>query len=289
MSHRDPRIAQTDASGVGAPSASSGNARSPADAARYYPSIPMQVTAGVAAMRAQPADDGEMVNQALYGDEVEVFDEREDGWAWVRLRTDGYAGYIAMEALSAPVLPATHQVTALRTYVFSEPNLKSAPRFLISRTAQLAVEGAVHNGFLPLARSGFVFADHLADLDSVATDWVGVAESFLGAPYLWGGRESLGCDCSGLIQTALRAGGIKAPRDTGMQEPALGVALDRATTPLQRGDLVFWKGHVGVMTDPVHLLHANAHHMCVARESLAAAERRIAERYGPITSVRRLA
>lgn len=306
MSDSDRRLADFPASSSSSPSPASSSASAPqggsedgafqpnkAPAPRFFTGAPLQVTAGVAAMRADPYADAEMVSQALHGEEVHVYDERDDGWAWVQLQTDKYAGFVEMDALSAPVLEPTHQVTALRTYVFSEASLKSAPCFLISRTARVVVDrelgGEPRNGFLPLARGiGWVFGEHLAPLDVFAPDWVAVAESFVGAPYLWGGRESLGCDCSGLVQTALRAGGMACPRDSDQQEAALGAAIDPDAGALARGDLVFWKGHVGVMVDDTRLLHANAFHMAVACEPLAQARARIAERYGEVTSVRRL-
>ena len=118
-----------------------------------------------------------------------------------------------------------------------------------------------------------------------ALDFVTVAEQFLNAPYVWGGKTASGIDCSGLIQVALQAAGIECPRDTDMQEKALGDAIAAAT---QRGDLVLWKGHVGVMLDGERLLHANAWHMMVAVEPLAEAVSRIEKIAGPILSVRRL-
>ncbi len=257
------------------------------DAPRYVSSTAYQVSAGVAAMRREAIGDAEMVTQALHGEVFEVYEEFE-GWAWGQLRVDGYVGYVEMDALSAPVIAPSHRVCALRTYVFSQAKVKSAPHFLISRNGEVSTTGEVQNGFARLSRGGWVYADHLCALDHAADDWVAVAESFLGAPYLWGGRESLGCDCSGLVQSALHAGGFACPRDADMQERALGGAIDHDTARLARGDIVFWKGHVGVMLDPERLLHANAHHMCVAVEPLAQARDRIAKVAGPISSIKRL-
>ncbi len=131
---------------------------------------------------------------------------------------------------------------------------------------------------------------HLAPLGERETDWTAVAERFLGTPYLWGGKTSLGIDCSGIVQIAFEACGIAAPRDTDMQQAALGTALplDAGLPPLRRGDLVFWKGHVGFMRDAETLLHANAHHMAVASEPLSTTLERLAKRGLEPTVVRRV-
>ena len=121
------------------------------------------------------------------------------------------------------------------------------------------------------------------------TDFVAVAERFLGTPYLWGGKTALGLDCSGLVQVALTACGVSCPRDSDMQEEALGTAVAADPSALLRGDLIFWKGHVAIVRGPDSLLHANAHHMAVAIEPVAQAVARIRDAGSEITSIRRIA
>jgi cell wall-associated NlpC family hydrolase len=141
-----------------------------------------------------------------------------------------------------------------------------------------------------IAPAGAVAMQHLSPLESRAPDFTRIAESFLGTPYLWGGKTSLGIDCSGLVQVALSASGLAAPRDSDLQEAEIGLVLllDSGIPPLQRGDLVFWPGHVGMMRDGEMLLHANSHHMAVASEPLDVARKRIRARGVEITSIRRL-
>jgi cell wall-associated NlpC family hydrolase len=135
---------------------------------------------------------------------------------------------------------------------------------------------------------GFVWRSHLAPLDAPAADFVAVAETLLGAPYLWGGKSSIGVDCSGLVQISLAAADRKAPRDSDMQEARLGKPVS-AGAPLQRGDLVFWKGHVGIMRDATTLLHANGTHMLVSSEPLDEVRaRNLSAGAGDITAVKRL-
>ncbi len=247
-----------------------------------------QVTAGVAALRRTPEADGAMDTQVLGGESV-VVEQEKDGWGYVTAELDGYKGWVEMDALAAPVLIPTHRVSALRTYVFSEPDLKSAPRFLLSLNAKIAA-GRRESRFVEAQRMGWVFTGHLAALDEREPDFVAVAERFIGTPYLWGGKESLGLDCSGLVQTAFEAAGVRVPRDSGPQEAwakANWMAVETGETAegLERGDLVFWPGHVGVMRDAVHLLHANAHHMECVSEPAATAFKRIAFHHAPVSGV----
>ena len=251
-----------------------------------------QVTAGVSALRRTPHDDGPMDTQLLAGEAFEVVEEAK-GWGRGIASLDGYEGWVDMATLSDPALIPTHTVKALRTYVYSEPDLKSAPVCLISMNAK--VVGARREGrFIEAQRMGWVFDGHLRPVgDEVEPDWVAVAERFVHTPYLWGGKESLGLDCSGLIQTAMEAAGRFIPRDSGPQEAwakanGRAVELTEDFSGLERGDLVFWPGHVGVMTDPETLLHANGHHMMTLAENLSRAARRIAFHYAPPTGAYRV-
>jgi cell wall-associated NlpC family hydrolase len=227
--------------------------------------------------------------EALRGERMTVY-ETKDGWAWGQLAGDGYVGFVSASALHAPGPAATHKVTALRTFVFPGPSIKLPPTETLSFGSQL-VATRVDGPFAITADGGHVSVLHLAPVTALETDFVAVAERFLGTPYLWGGKTSLGTDCSGLLQLALAACGIACPRDTDMQEHALGNELARphAREQLRRGDLVFWKGHVAIVRDDATVLHANAsRHMAVALEPTAEALPRIRAITGDISSVRRL-
>ena len=257
------------------------------EAPRYVEGVRRQVEASSLPLRREPRFDAILDSEALFGETLTLFDESE-GWAWVQLARDGYVGYLPSEGLTSAVTTPTHRVAALRTYVYASPDIKTPPLALLSLNALLS--GAGEEGrFLALQSGGFVIAEHVRKLDEPSRDFVDVALGFRGTPYLWGGRTSLGVDCSGLVQLAGEAAGLSCPRDADMQANEVGRQLDwQGPDALARGDLVFWDGHVGIMTGAQDLVHASAYQMMVVEEPLAEARARIASsKGGEITGVRR--
>ena len=222
--------------------------------------------------------------QLLFGHTV-VAGPAVDGWHAIQADKDGYCGHVQASDLIAD-RPATHRVTARSSQCYAKPDMKSRDRFWLSHGSE--VVGLKSTGTFMETPDGFVPLQHLGALPDLETDPARIAERYLGTPYLWGGNSALGIDCSGLVQAACLACGIPCPGDSDMQETTLGTALP-ADAPLQRNDLLFWKGHVALVTDPQTLIHANAHSMSVWYEPLDTALDRIASQGdGPVTSRRRL-
>jgi cell wall-associated NlpC family hydrolase len=236
-------------------------------------------------VRRQPMPDAPLDTQALLGDHVMVYEMTEEGWAWGQLESDGYVGWIPAQALATPGPAATHKVAATRTLCFPGPNIKLPPLNALPLGAAVTIVRQDER-FAVTGNGWHLPSVHLVPLKSKESDFVAIAEMFLGTPYLWGGKTSLGIDCSGLVQIALQAAGVPAPRDSDMQELALGTPSTLAN--LKRGDLVFWKGHVAIARDAETLLHANAHHMMVASEPVQRAISRIKAAGSEVTGVRRL-
>lgn len=242
------------------------------------------VTAPLADLRASPA--GPRDRQVVSGDRLLVLDRR-DGHAFGQLDRDGYVGWLSDTVLApddAP--PPTHAVAVASSHLYSEPRVQAPETAPLHFGARLRVTG--QTGSFAETPNGHVPAAHLRPLDRPLPDPLSVAALFLGTPYLWGGNSRLGIDCSGLVQAALLACGIACPGDSD-QQAALGHPLS-PDTPESRGDLVFWKGHVALVSGPDEILHATAHGMTTRRESLSGASARIAATGGgPVTQRRRLA
>lgn len=239
-------------------------------------------------VRKRPEPAAAVDTEALFGEVVVVYDVSK-GWAWVQLLRDGYVGYLPITALTAEVEWPSHRVKAIGTFVYPEPDIKTPPMAHLSLNSALKVV-AQDGAFYRLSGGGFVAVRHVAEEDTYARDFVDVAERFMETPYLWGGRTRLGIDCSGLVQVALEAAGLPAPRDSDMQRAELGsdLLIPENHEGLQRGDLIFWPGHVGIMADGIMLLHANAHHMAVVVEPLPEATERMARSGLRRSAVKRL-
>ena len=256
-------------------------------AARFVGGESFEISEPIAPLREAPSAEGTLSTQALKGERVTVYDRNGEGWAWGQLEMDGYVGWLPDAALARPATTPTHNVIAIRTFAFPGPSIKLPPSEALMMGSRLTV--VREDGVFAITREGwYVPRVHLAGVHSHAPDFVVVAERFVGTPYLWGGKSSLGIDCSGLVQLSLQASGKQCPRDSDMQQSQLGRELDAAVAKqLQRGDLIFWKGHVAIARDAGTIVHANAFHMATVIESTDEAIARIKGAGSEVVAIKR--
>jgi cell wall-associated NlpC family hydrolase len=258
------------------------------EARRFVTGETFEISDSIAPLRGAPCSDAMLLTQALMGERVTIYDRNGEGFAWGQLNGDGYVGWLPDRALARPAAAPTHKITALRTFAFPGPSIKLPPVDTLVMGAAVTV--IRDDGVFAVTRGGWYLPRrHVGPIDRHVDDFVAVAEQFAGTPYLWGGKSSLGIDCSGLVQVALNAAGIGCPRDSDMQQDGLGRALDAAESKkLRRGDLMFWNGHVAIVRDSDTIVHANAHHMATTIENTREAIARIKAAGSEITAIKRL-
>lgn len=266
--------------------------RGKVEAASYVQGVASQVVAAVADIRRLPSPDSPVDTQAMFGETVQVFEDHE-GWSWVQLDADGYVGYMAHNALTGRIEAATHVVAVPRTFLYPGPDMKFPVTAALSMGSRLKVVGEAETRgtrYCLLPSGEAVIASHVRPVGSLSADPVAIAVRLIDTPYLWGGRTAFGIDCSGLVQLTHAMCGNPLPRDSDMLRASAGGLIGEGADhpPLQRGDLVFWKGHVAMMESPEMMIHASGHTMTVVREPFAEAITRIGHLYGLPLAYRRL-
>ena len=258
------------------------------EARRFVAGEEFEISDAIAPLRDAPSSDAMLLTQALMGERVTIYDRDGEGFAWGQLNSDGYVGWLPDRALVKPAAAPTHKITALRTFAFPGPAIKLPPVDTLVMGATVTV--IRDDGVFAVTRGGWYLPrQHVGPFDRHVDDFVAVAEQFAATPYLWGGKSSLGIDCSGLVQVSLNAAGTGCPRDSDMQRDSLGRMLDAAESKkLRRGDLIFWKGHVAIARDADTIVHANAHHMATIIEDARDAVARIKAAGSDVLAIKRM-
>ncbi|WP_375608019.1 MULTISPECIES: NlpC/P60 family protein [unclassified Bartonella] len=249
-------------------------------AQRFVQGEKRRVNVPVAGLFKENNNKSEMQTECLYGEELLIFEHGEE-MSWAQSLKDGYVGYIDTKVLCTSTVEQTHVVTAPRTFQYSQADLRGPVEYPLSIGSKVSVVNEVEvrgTKYSILENGGAIVSDHLSPIGNVVyKDYVKAAEMLIYTPYRWGGASGFGIDCSGLVQLSMTMAGQVVLRDTDMQQKTIGNPLSDSDK-LQRGDLIFWKGHVAIMTDSENIIHANGSSMDVTIEPLEKAVTRIAQK-----------
>ncbi len=225
-----------------------------------------------------------LTSQLLFGEYFRVFDVN-DGVAWGQSLRDNYVGYTSIQNLRKRKIISNYKVQSLRTFIYGGPSIKVDPLNYLSFNSLVNVTKKKRNfSFIPSV--GWCISKDLSKINNIKFSLYDISLQYLQTPYLWGGRDSMGLDCSGLIQNLYQMIGINLPRDTDLQAAYFSKYVDESKIKL--GDLIFWRGHVAMVLDKKNIIHANAYHMKTQIEPLKSAKKRIDKDYGNILKICRL-
>ena len=252
---------------------------------------PAQIVSHFADLLGEPRPQAQLLRQAIYGEQVTVFEEK-DGYSWIQREWDGYVGYVNSQTLSVRTENSTHRVIVPRTFLYPEADLRFQRTGYLSMASEIVVVGQTETrgtGYSQLSDGNWIISKHIRPVDEFAKDFVSVAKTLVYTPYLWGGNSGFGLDCAGLLQLSMMMTGKVVAADSDMQAASVGTPIDtsKGFDNLQRGDLIFWNGHIGIMEDQTILLHSSGYTMNVASEPLIQAIERIAYLYEMPTIARR--
>ena len=222
-------------------------------------------------MKSEPTETSPLETECLFGETVEILDECLD-WVYCKLNTDSYHGWVKKEGLGK-TKNSTHRVIANRSFVYADKNPKSNYLLYLPLGAQLVINNIQSEWaetslyYNNKTQIGYIPSKHIVNIDHGVKDWVEVAQLLEGTPYKWGGRDTIGLDCSALLQLSYQTYGENIPRNTS-QQIQLKKKNIKDINDLKRGCVIFWKGHVGIMIDSLNCIHANAFHMQTKTEPL---------------------
>lgn len=222
-------------------------------------------------IKIKPIQSSSLETEGLFGETVEIFDNHLE-WVYCKLLTDNYYGWIKKKNLGH-LKPVTHRVVSPRSFLLKKKDIKSTCINYLPLGAQLSIKTVINDwAEVDLNKDvknkiAYIPSKHISNINSSIKDWVSTAESLIGTPYKWGGRDSIGLDCSALLQLSYQTYGQNIPRNT-IDQVMLQKEKVNDINELDRGCVIFWEGHVGIMIDKFNCVHANAFHMKTVIEPL---------------------
>ncbi|NUR15551.1 MAG: C40 family peptidase [Dermatophilaceae bacterium] len=175
---------------------------------------------------------------------------------------DGVNSAAAGPAVVGPQVGTLKASNALSAIGYGKPTLKTQPIVIEDvkvereRADAAAEKAAAERRAADAERASRSTARVALDNAKIpsASGIVGIAQSFFGVPYVYGGSSPSGFDCSGFTSYVYRQAGISIPRTASAQQ----AAATRVSDP-QPGDLVFFGSpayHVGIYVSPGRMIDA---------------------------------
>ena len=205
----------------------------------------------VANIYFKPSSNSEVVSQILYGEKFKILLKRKK---YIKIKThyDNYIGYIKKDKFLENFKPS-HKISKIKSRIF----FKRGKRFLSSNHYLYYGSGVCKRNenkrYIEFEKNKWIKKTDVKNIDHYEKNYIKIFKFFLNTKYLWGGKTCDGIDCSALIQIYFYYNRIFFPRDT--KDQIRFCKKKRGRNQL-KGDIVFWKGHVGICLNKSRFIHA---------------------------------
>ena len=200
----------------------------------------------------KPKQYSKLSSQMLYGEKFKIL-ENKGHWLKIKTNYDNYTGYIRKKKFLIKEFVPTFKVSSKKTEIFTKRNKKliKTKRFMFFASRIKKIEE--NKNFIEFEKNKWIKKKHLKKIKFFENNSNKIFKLFLNSKYLWGGKTSDGIDCSSLIQIYFFYNGVFFPRDTKDQIKYCKKKIKKKFT---KGDIIFWKGHVGACLNQIKFIHA---------------------------------
>ncbi len=205
----------------------------------------------VANVYFKPSANSEVVSQILYGEKFKILLKRNN-YLKIKTHYDNYIGYIKKDKFLENFKPS-HKISKIKSRIF----FKKGKRFLSSNHYLYYGSGIyarnANKNYIEFEKNKWIKKSDIKNIDHYEKNFIKIFKFFLKTKYLWGGKTCVGIDCSALIQIYFYYNRTFFPRDTKDQ---IKFCKRKRSKNLLKGDIIFWKGHVGICLSKSKFIHA---------------------------------
>ena len=200
---------------------------------------------------SKPSSNSEVLSQILYGEKFKIL-KKKKGWVKIKTSYDNYIGYIKNDNFYENFKPE-QKIFKLKSKIFIKKNNKFLPtkKFLYFASGVSYLNK--YKNFIEFKKNNWIKKSDTKEISHQEKNFLKIIKLFLNSKYLWGGKTSDGIDCSALIQVYFYYNRIFFPRDSKDQ---IKFCKKKSKKRLSKGDIIFWKGHVGLCLNNSKFIHA---------------------------------
>ncbi|SCG82287.1 NLP/P60 protein [Proteiniborus sp. DW1] len=243
------------------------------------------VTSTIAPLMLEPKFNTEKIDEALCGMTLEILEELSNGWYYC-ITGYRYKGYVHDSCISIDTEKtckwkeeAKNIINHRYVDVLAKPKYQSHIIHNLVKGSRIKLTDETSDVWskiiLPDGRKGWIKSVYISQYlnsfknipeEELRNNLVNTALDYMGTQYRWGGKSHLGIDCSGLCSIAYLINGATIYRDAQIKEGYDMREISREE--LNKGDLIFFPGHVAMYIGGDKYIHSSSKNSGVRINSL---------------------